>query len=71
MTIDQFVKDNNYPQVKKLGKLNGWTYYIDATLVKEEEVGVPMMLKEKGSVVLACDADESLYAVKIFCSEDK
>lgn len=71
MTIDQFIKDNNYPQVKKLGKLNGWTYYIDATLAKEEEVGVPMMLKEKGSVVLACDADESLQAIGIFCSEDK
>ena len=71
MTIDQFIKDNNFPKVKKLGKLNGWTYYIDATPVKEEEVGVPMMLKEKGSVILVCDADESLQAIGMFYSEDK
>lgn len=71
MTIDQFIKDNNLPKMKKAGKLNGWTYYIDATLAKEEEVGVPMMLKEKGPIIQVCDADESLQAIGMFYSEDK
>lgn len=71
MAIDQFIKDNDYPEVKKLGKLNGWTYYIDKTLKDNEEVGVPMMLKEKGSIIQACDADESLQMIEMFYSEEK
>lgn len=66
MTVDEFIKDNDLPKMKKVGKLNGWTYYIDDTLKDDEEVGVPMMIKEKNNNVQICDADEVLEMIAIF-----
>ena len=45
MTIDEFVKENDLPEVKVFGQMKNFTYYIDNTLKPDEKVGIPTIIE--------------------------
>lgn len=53
-------------KLKKVGVSNGYTYYTDANILDNEEVGIPVFIKVHKNVAEVCTADESLKMIGVF-----
>lgn len=66
MTIQEFTKQNNLPELKKIGIIKGTTYYIKKDIPNDIEEGVPLMVKSVGFGFEICTSDEALEIMGIF-----
>jgi len=71
MTLEEYIKVNNFPKVRKLGKIKGVTYYIENNITDNEDVGIPFVIQEIGDKFSVCTSDESLYAIDILIEENQ
>lgn len=68
MTIDQFVKDNNLPEMKLLGEMANFKYYIKKNIPDNIEEGPPMVIVENKSTntFSICDVKQGMKAIAYF-----
>lgn len=66
MTLKEFIDSNGFPEVKKFGKVNGITYYIEKDLSDDMEMGVPFIVQEESGNFSVCTSDESLTVISMF-----
>lgn len=69
MTINDFIKMNNFPEVIKLGKIKNTTYYIEKNL-SDEETGIPFIIQEIDKRFKVCTSDEALNVISIFGGDE-
>ena len=65
MTVNDFIKTNDLPEVRKLGKIKGTTYYIEKDL-PDEDIGIPLVIQEKSGLFAICISDDALWAISVF-----
>lgn len=67
MTIDEYVKEKDLPEMKVLGELKNFRYYIEKHLT-DEEVGIPMIIEENkiNRTFKICDSNQALAAMGLF-----
>ena len=66
MTLQDFIRQNNLPEVKKIGTLHGITYYIQKEIPDDVALGIPLIIKSSGMNYLICTSDECLEVIRIF-----
>lgn len=69
MTLEEYIKTNDFPNVRKLGKINGITYYIEKNIPDNEDIGIPFIIREKSGNFSVCTSDEVLRIINIFGDE--
>ena len=66
MTLNNFIKENDFPEVKKVGTLNKIAYYIQKNTKKNQDIGIPFAIKEQNGIFSVCNSDETLKILAIF-----
>lgn len=68
MTIDKFVNINNLPEMKLLGEMKNFRYWIEKNLNSNEDTGIPMVVCENKNkqIFEVCDADAARAAMQLF-----
>ena len=68
MTINEFIKENDFPEMKVLGEMNYYKYYIEKYPLIGQDVGIPFIIVEnkKKNTFEICDAHASLSAMALF-----
>lgn len=71
MTINEFTKFMGLPEMKLLGNMNGYTWYIIKNPLKGM-VGVPTIIRERNSsnIFEILDSNEALSALRLFNKEE-
>ena len=71
MTIDQFIKDNNLPEMKLLGEMTNFKYYIKKNIPDDIEEGPPMVISENKNTneFLVCSIKQGMKAIAHFKEE--
>ena len=65
MTLKDFIETNNLPDVKRLGRIKGTTFYIEKN-IPDEETGIPLVIQEKSGSYSVCISDNALWAISVF-----
>lgn len=65
MTVEEYIEANGFPDVKKLGKIKGTTYYIEAD-ISDEDTGIPFAIGEHNDRFFICTSDEVLQIISAF-----
>lgn len=69
MELKEYIKINDFPNVRKLGKINGTTYYIEKNIPDNEDIGIPFVICEKSGNFSVCTSDEVLRIINILGDE--
>ena len=74
MTIDEFVKSIDFPEMKLLGTMKNFRYYI-RDIPKDEldnEIGEPIVIEENlvSNTFKVCDSKQTFAIIKYFSKEE-
>ena len=68
MTIDEYTKKHNLPEMRVMGETEDYRYYIKKNVSSTMQLGIPMVVAEdkKADFFSICNANEALDLISYF-----
>lgn len=75
MTLDEYIKEMDLPEMELMGKMKNFKYYIEIVPTEEmnDEVGEPIVIEENliTHTFKVCHSDQKFALMKYFAHKEK